>query len=77
MKDNVLRLDVAMNNLVRMELIDSLAYLPHDARHFSFRHWLQFFELLEQLAACPHFQQDINIGLIVEETVHSDDIGMI
>jgi len=40
MKDYVLRFDIAMNNLERMDLIDSLAHLLHDGSSLSLGHWL-------------------------------------
>lgn len=66
-----------MDDLVRVQLVDCLADLPHDGCHLGLRHRLQFLQLLEQLVAHGQFHEEIDIDVVVEEPVEADDVGVV
>ena len=35
------------------------------------------FKLLEELSTCSDFEDNIDIGGVIEETIHSDNIGVV
>jgi hypothetical protein len=74
---DVLRLDVTVDNPQRMDLVDRLADLLHNMRDLGLRHGLTTLELVVQLPARAHLQNDIDIVLVREVTVHLDDVGVV
>jgi hypothetical protein len=66
-----------MDDPLRVYLIDSLADLFHDAGNFVLRHGFASPKLMIQLSTSGHFHNDVDIGLVVEETVHFDDVWVI
>ena len=77
MENYVLWFNIPVDDSVRVEFVDCLTDLAHDGGNFGLRHALMFFELFEELPACPHLKDDVNVDGIIEKAVHSDDIGMI
>lgn len=77
MKDNVLWLDIPVNDPMGVQFIDSLADMPHNPGNPMLGHRLMFFELLEELPACAHLQNDIHVDRIVKKPEHFDDIGVV
>ena len=49
--DNIFGLDIAVDDLVRVQLSDCLTHLPHVACHFAFAHGVALLELFEQLSS--------------------------
>ena len=66
-----------MDYVVRVEFIHGLAHLPNEPGYFLLRHGLVLFELLEELAACANFQDDVDVHMIIKEPVHPDNVGMV
>lgn len=77
MHHDVLRLDVSVNDTQRVDLIDCVADLLHDEGDARLGQRLCLLELMVELSACAHLQNDVDIGGIVEAAVEFDDIGMI
>jgi len=76
MKDYVLRFDITMNNLERMDLIDSLAHLLHDGSSLSLGHWLWFSQLVVQLPSSANFQNYVDVSSVIKKPVHFDNVRM-
>lgn len=77
MKDNVFRFDISVNNLLRVKLGHRLANLAHIPCHLVFMHGVALFKQFEELAAHAKLQNDVNIGNIIEISVHFHYIGVI
>lgn len=77
MQHNILRFYISMYDSLRMYLVDSLADLFHDRSYLNFGHGLATPELTIQLTTSGDFHDDINICLVVEETVHFNYVWMI
>lgn len=77
MKHDVFGLYVAVDYSQRVDLVDRLTDLPHDERDPRLRQRLGFFELVVELPPCPHLQNNVYIGRVVETAVHLDDIGVV
>lgn len=60
-----------------VKLVYCLTNLSHDSGYFGFRHALMLFKLLEELSTCSDFEDNIDIGGVIEETIHSDNIGVV
>ena len=60
-----------------MDFIDSLTNLLDDGCHLGLLHGLGAFELMEELSSCSYFQDDVDVGLVIEVAVHLDDVGMV
>jgi hypothetical protein len=74
MQHNILRFDIPMDNSERVNFIYSFTNLSHKPGHFLFRHGLALSYLMVKLSAHSSFQENINIGLIIKEAVHFDDM---
>lgn len=70
-------LDIPVNNPQRMNFINCLTDLLHDECNSGLRKGLGFFKLMIELSACPYFKDDIDVIVVMEATVHLNDVGMI
>ena len=77
MNDYVLRLDVSVDDPIRMQLPDSCANLLHEVGSFDLRHGLTSLELLVQLPPHSQLKNDVDVLLVVEEPEHFDDVGVV
>ena len=77
MDDYILWLDIAMNNAKRMYFVDCLTYLLYYWCYFILCHRLWSFKLMEELSACPYFEDNVDVILIIKISVHLDDIWVI
>ena len=72
--DDVFWFDISMNNVLRMKIAETFAYI------FNYRNSLFLFEFLFsfqksiQLSFNAVFNQEVNIFSIIEKSVHSDAI---
>lgn len=73
---NIFRLYVPVNDPKRVNLIDSLANLFHQECRFLFGQIRVLFQVMIQLPACAHFQNNINVLVVIKVAVHLDDVGM-
>ncbi len=77
MQHNILRLDVPVNDTQRMNLVHSVADLFHQECHFCLRELLGLFQEMVQLSSCTHFQNYVNVLVVIEVTVQFDDVGVV
>lgn len=77
MQDNILWFDVSVDDFEGVNLINSLADLFDIAGYLLLWHRLVFFELVIELSTCSDFQDDVNIGLIIEVSVHFNYVRMV
>ena len=73
---DVLGFDIAMDDLLGVDLVDCLADLFHNGRYFLLGERLQLSKVVQELSSCAHLEEDIDVALVVEEAVHFDDVGM-
>lgn len=75
MKQNVLRLNVSVDNVVFVKVFHSVAYLFH---HFASWSLLQrsFFNERIQISIKTRLEQEENMFLIWAEAVEVDDVGV-
>ncbi len=76
MEHDVLGLDIAVDDLERVDLVDGLADLLHDGGHPGLWHGFGLLELVVELPAGAHLQNDVDVALVVEVAVHLDDVGV-
>lgn len=66
-----------MNNPQAVQLIDSRAYLFHQPCSLPFTHRLILPQHMKKLSSCHHFQNHIDILLIIETAIHLNNMRMI
>jgi hypothetical protein len=66
-----------MDDVIPMQLADSIADLLHDESHSCFGHGLMFFEVFIELSICTEFEDDVDIDMIIKKPIHLDDVGMV
>ena len=77
MKYYVLWFNVAVDNLLGVQLPHRLADLPHVPCCLILLHRVTFLKQLEKLSAHAQLQDDVDVGHIVEVPIHFDDVGVI
>ncbi len=60
-----------------MNLVDSLANLFHEKGDFGLGKARVLFQVMVQLSTCAHFQDDVNVLIIIKVAVHLDDVGVV
>jgi hypothetical protein len=73
---DVLWFYVTVDDLGGVQLINSSADLFHDSSHLDLSQWLDALELLEELSAHGHLQDDVDMFFVVEAAVQLDDFVM-
>ena len=76
MQHDVLWFYVTVDDLGGVQFINSGADLLHDSCHLDLGQWLAALELLEELSAHGHFQDDVDVFFVVEAAVELDDVGV-
>lgn len=66
-----------MDNFEWVDLVDRVTNLTHDEGNSGLGERLWFFELMVKLPTGSYFQNNIDIGCIIEAAVHFDDVGMV
>lgn len=77
MKNNILRLNISVNNSQTMYVVYSIADLFHQKYHFGFLQRLRLFQIMVQLSSCTHFEDNVYVIVIIEITVHFDNIRVV
>ena len=77
MKHYIFRFDVAVNDLEGMDLVDSFTDLLHDGGGLDFSHGLGLSQLVIELPSCADLKDDVDVGGVIEEPIHLDDVGMV
>jgi hypothetical protein len=72
----VLRLYIAVDDLLGMEVTDGCAELAHDGSSFALGKGQVVLELFEELASHGYLQDDVDVLLVVEAAVELDDVGV-
>ena len=60
-----------------MNLVDGLTDLFHVTSDFLLWHRFASFQLMVQLTSRTYLQDNVNVGLVIEVTVHLDDVWII
>jgi hypothetical protein len=76
-KNNILWFDVSMNDLIRMQLIDSRYNLPHNMSNFKLRHGHTSMQMLIELSSESDLKNNINIFIILKKPIHFNNIRVI
>ena len=66
-----------MYNSQRMNFVDSITNLIHNKCNSSLRKRLRFFKLVVELSSSSHLQNNINVGNVIETTIHLDYVWMV
>lgn len=77
MKDDVFWFDIAMDDSQRVDFVDSFTDLLDNRCNFCLCHWFGSLELMEELSSCSDFQNDVDMGFIIEISVHFDDVRVV
>jgi hypothetical protein len=77
LKQNVLRLDVSVNDVIIVHEIDGVRYLSGDASHFIFGELLFLLEVSVEVASEAVFEHEVKVFLVVEEGVELSDVGVV
>jgi hypothetical protein len=73
---NVLGLDVAVDDVLRMAVLDRLDHLLKIPRRPSLRERTAALQQRIKLAAWSHLKHEVDAPLVVEEAVHAQDVHM-
>lgn len=73
----ILRLDIPMNDILLMQILQPLYHLIYHLRRLLLLKPLLLLQQLIQLAVGCVFHDDIDLSLIVEVTVHLEDVGVL
>ena len=75
--DDVLRLEIPMNDAMTMDVANSLKDVAEDRYDLRLLQLLGLLDHLEQVAAGTVFHNEVDVLLIVEETVQLDDVWVV
>lgn len=73
----ILRLDIPMNDILLMQILQPLYHLIYHLRRLLLLKPLLLLQQLIQLAVGCVFHDDIDLSLIVEVTVHLEDVRVL
>jgi hypothetical protein len=76
-KENVLRFDIAMDDLLLMDVVKSFADLSDNGTCFCIFHAIVLPQELEKLASSTVFDQQIDVFLILKVAIERSNISVI
>lgn len=77
MHNYIFGFDIAVDDVERVDLVDSLADLFHDEGDLGFREGLILLEVLVELPSGAHLQDDVDVCGVIQVAVHLDDVRVI
>lgn len=77
MQEDILRLDIPMNDVIFVQIFNSIAYLPYPFFHFFFRHSPHLFQIGIQVFTETGLQDQIGWLLIYKKIIKFNNIRMV
>lgn len=77
MQDYVLWFDVSVDDSEGVDFVDCVADLFHEEGDLGLGLGLGLLEVVVQLAACAYLEDDVDVLVIVEVTVHFDNVRVV
>jgi hypothetical protein len=77
LNDNVLRFDIAMYNSIAMYIRNSFINIAEYVQNLILIEFFPFLDKFVQMVARTVLHHEVDVGLVVEETVQLNDIRVV